>query len=107
MSDTYFFNDSEELFGDKNYTRHFFPKITPIKYSVQQQQIVINGVPHVQEIKTPYLVCPSCDQIIAQLPQDISEEALAELCTEQLSAVKYCAHCGQRLKYPKVLVCQV
>lgn len=107
MSDTYFFNGSEELFGDKNYTRHFFPKIVPVKYSVQQQQIVINGVPHVQEIKTPYLVCPSCDQIIAQLPQDISEEALAGLCEEQLSEVKYCAHCGQRLKYPKVLVCQV
>lgn len=100
----YDFDYRSEVFGDTAFDRHFFSKLTPIKYSVQQQQMIINGVQHVQEIKTPYVVCPYCDRIIAQLPQGLSYIEMVSVCQQQLEGnVTHCNNCGQKLKYPSLL----
>ncbi len=102
LSDVFY---ESTMFGEKSFDRHFFPKSIAIKYSVQQQQIVINGVPHVQEIKSPYVVCPYCDKIIAQLPQNLADIDMISICQQQLEGnINYCNNCGQKLKYPSLLV---
>lgn len=73
-----------------------------LEYESQQQQMIMNGQMVVKESKLPYFQCPTCKNVIAQLPVDSSVDEIVRMYREQLEGkVNYCSYCGQHLLYPK------
>ena len=76
------------------------PSTCIIDYDVQQQQVIINDMITVQEIKIPKVMCPTCNRVLATIDNRLTfGDLIIKIYEELRPRIKYCPECGQKLAY--------
>lgn len=68
---------------------------------VQQQQVIVNGVPQGGQIVNQYFIqCSYCNRILGQFNPGDPVPAVIKICKDQVSKdLIYCPTCGSKLHY--------
>ena len=68
-------------------------------------QVIING--EVRQQSTTVLTCPNCGTMVAQIGDNLDEATALKICSnifqQQLSNIKRCVNCAQRLYFPSII----
>ena len=67
------------------------------------QRFVINGQEQTVEQKTTVIKCPACGEVLLNMGDVIPEACVRRIINEDkdrlYANMKYCPHCGQKLRY--------
>ena len=76
--------------------------------SLGTQRFIINGQEQTVEQKTTVVKCPACGEILLNMGDTIPDACVRRVVNEDkdrlYARMKYCPHCGQKLRYEAEII---
>ena len=76
--------------------------------SLGTQRFIINGQEQTVEQKTTVIKCPACGEVLLNMGDTVPDACVHRIINEDkdrlYARMKYCPHCGQKLRYEAEII---